>query len=255
MKKTSFSTYAFAVAAVAVTATAVTSGIDSRLKATAPFETENASEAAPDPTSSVAPTSASTPGPTTPTVAQAPAEDIGMAEFGNCSGCHGESAQGIDEAFAPALAGSDGEYLLRQLVNFRTGLRGAAEEDEQGQLMSSIASALPEESMEPLVAYIQTLPVEARPNLADRPLPDIIADVVPTCAGCHGENGEGVADVQAPPLTHLAPFYIEEQLSKFASGLRGSHPDDGPGLVMASMAEMYSDEQVRAALAEYYGQQ
>jgi cytochrome c553 len=292
MMKIPLRTYAFAIAAVTVTATAVTSGINSRLMATAPSEagmvstpaSQDASASTPGPTSTEAapstpaPTSAeaspptsteaapSTPAPTTaeaspstsaPTsmpAAQVPADDIGLAEFGTCAGCHGETGQGNDEAFAPALAGSEGEYLLRQLVNFRTGLRGA-EGDEQGLLMKSIAENIPEESLEPLVAYIQTLPGEPRPNLADRELPDIIADVVPSCAGCHGENGEGVADLQAPPLTHLSPYYIEQQLTKFAIGLRGYHPDDGPGSVMASMKDLYSDEQVRAALAEYYGRQ
>jgi len=83
----------------------------------------------------------------------------GKDYFVVCQGCHGENAQGTPAQGAPKLAGQDGEYLRRQLLNFRSGVRGTHENDQYGQLMSNFAKSLPDDqAVRDVVAYIKTLP-------------------------------------------------------------------------------------------------
>jgi len=83
----------------------------------------------------------------------------GKDYFVVCQGCHGENAQGTPAQGAPKLAGQDGEYLRRQLLNFRSGVRGTHEDDQYGQLMSNFAKSLPDDqAVRDVVAYIKTLP-------------------------------------------------------------------------------------------------
>jgi cytochrome c oxidase subunit II len=62
------------------------------------------------------------------------------------------------------------------------------------------------------------------------------------CASCHGQGGEGNRAMNAPKLNGLQPWYIERQLHYYQQGVRGSHPDDTLGRMMAPMAAMLSSE-------------
>lgn len=74
-----------------------------------------------------------------------------------CAMCHGEQAQGGEDFEAPKLAGQHDWYLILQLENFRSGIRGSHEDDENGQLMRPMALALEEKDVADVVAYIMTL--------------------------------------------------------------------------------------------------
>jgi len=69
------------------------------------------------------------------------------------------------------------------------------------------------------------------------------------CAACHGVNGEGKEELFSPSITGLPVWYIEEQLRKFRSGQRGSHPDDIPGQQMRAISLSLSDIQIKEAAA------
>jgi len=69
------------------------------------------------------------------------------------------------------------------------------------------------------------------------------------CASCHGEAGEGLRPKEAPGIAAQDATYIERQMRAFRAGLRGRHPDDGPGSRMTLMAAAISDDAVLAALA------
>ena len=62
------------------------------------------------------------------------------------------------------------------------------------------------------------------------------------CANCHEVDGGGKAAVKAPALTNLQPWYIERQLKHFRKGIRGAHPQDVEGGMMAFNAKKLSDE-------------
>lgn len=53
---------------------------------------------------------------------------------------------------------------------------------------------------------------------------DLALDIMDTCAGCHGENGEGTADGEYPRLAGLPAPYIEHELRLFKSHERLNIP-------------------------------
>lgn len=63
-----------------------------------------------------------------------------------------------------------------------------------------------------------------------------------TCAACHGQNGEGSQDTNAPRLAGLRSWYLVGQLEKFRSGLRGADPKNVFGSQMAAVAKSLPDE-------------
>jgi cytochrome c oxidase subunit 2 len=66
-----------------------------------------------------------------------------------------------------------------------------------------------------------------------------------SCVSCHGVQGEGRKDYGAPSIAGLPRWYVESQLKKFRTGLRGAHPDDVEGLRMRPMSrQMMSDFEV-----------
>ena len=56
------------------------------------------------------------------------------------------------------------------------------------------------------------------------------------CAACHGQQGEGLAALNAPKLAGQSEWYLRRQLENYKSGERGAHPDDFYGRQMAPMA-------------------
>ena len=67
------------------------------------------------------------------------------------------------------------------------------------------------------------------------------------CVQCHGEDGAGKPEFATPAIAGLADWYVEAQLLKFRSGLRGGHADDTAGLRMRPMSKtLSSDEEVKA---------
>jgi cytochrome c oxidase subunit 2 len=71
------------------------------------------------------------------------------------------------------------------------------------------------------------------------------------CVACHGEDGLGKPDIEAPAIAGLGAWYVEGQLSKFQTGLRGKHPDDIAGLRMRPLSKTMRGEDEIKAVAAY----
>jgi len=56
------------------------------------------------------------------------------------------------------------------------------------------------------------------------------------CAACHGQQGEGMAALNAPKIAGQSAWYLKRQLQNYKSGARGAHADDVFGRQMAPMA-------------------
>ncbi len=65
-----------------------------------------------------------------------------------------------------------------------------------------------------------------------------------TCAACHGQQGEGNRDLNAPKLAGLDRWYSRRQIAHYQDGVRGTHPEDTYGAQMAPMARTLSNEQL-----------
>lgn len=152
---------------------------------------------------------------------------------------------------APPLAGREDWYLERQLQHFRTGVRGGAPEDTYGRQMARAAAVLwDDREVRDVVAYAASLPAQrSEPSVAGDASRG--AELYAACAACHGENGEGSAELAAPRLAGLADWYVAAQLTAFRSGLRGQHADDGHGQEMRAAALELPDGQALNDVALY----
>ena len=83
----------------------------------------------------------------------------GKTLYTTCTACHQADGTGNEAMKAPALVGLDDWYIVRQLQNFKSGVRGSdATADPQGSQMRVFASTLADEAaMRDIAAYIQSL--------------------------------------------------------------------------------------------------
>jgi len=82
----------------------------------------------------------------------------GQQLYTPCIACHGPEAKGNEALGAPALDHASDWYLLTQLKNYRSGVRGTNPKDQQGALMRPMSMTLPDEqALQDVIAYIGTL--------------------------------------------------------------------------------------------------
>lgn len=76
----------------------------------------------------------------------------------NCSICHGDKAEGIEELNAPVLAGLESWYQLEQMRKYKNGLRGNDESDITGQQMRAAMTLVKDEAaMKDIIEYIGSI--------------------------------------------------------------------------------------------------
>jgi len=84
--------------------------------------------------------------------------EAGRVQYEACVACHGQNAEGNQQLSSPRLAGQDDWYLLRQIRNFNTGVRGGDPGDTVGMQMRAIAAILTsDQQVNDVLAYINTL--------------------------------------------------------------------------------------------------
>jgi len=82
----------------------------------------------------------------------------GKTLYATCGACHGVNGEGLEALNAPKLAGQQPWYLIRQLQNFKSGVRGTNPRDTYGMQMAPMAQTLvDDQAMEDVAAYIETL--------------------------------------------------------------------------------------------------
>jgi len=88
--------------------------------------------------------------------------EAGRRAYSTCRACHGPKGEGMRPMNAPRIAGQHGWYLVRQLENFKEGIRGADPRDSWGQQMAPMAKQLEsEKAVRDVVAYIRSLEEDA----------------------------------------------------------------------------------------------
>ena len=186
-------------------------------------------------------------------IGNAKAADAPTAELlAGCAACHGTNGEGKQALSAPPLAGQDSAYLARQLSNFKAARRGYAEADQSGQQMRTVAATLGELDIVSLAAHFSALPavkLTAQAGITDT---DGAARYQSTCALCHGQRAQGYPQMQAPNLSILGGWYIDQQLASYVKGWRGDAAhSDIQGIWMRSIATHISTGQDRQAVVAY----
>lgn len=170
-------------------------------------------------------------------VATASAEPSPEA-YGACVACHGAAGEGNPALQAPALAGQDAAYLERQLVNYKKKIRGGDPRDTLGMQMGPMAAALADDAIPAVAAWLAAQP---RPQVTPSHEGDLKNGndyYHSKCDACHGAWGEGNARLNAPAIAWLDADYLKRQYANFASGVRGSHPEDTYGRQMQLMSDV-----------------
>jgi cytochrome c553 len=168
-----------------------------------------------------------------------------------CAACHGADGNSPTPV-NPSLAGQHAEYITRQLMHFKSGIRSNA-------VMAGMVANLTPEDMKSLGVFFAA---QKPKGLAakDRTLVSAgqklyrggsAASALPACAACHSPNGAGIP-ARYPRLSGQHADYTFAQLQAFKTGARGMDKDgkDVNGRVMAQIAARMSERDMRA-IAEY----
>ena len=169
-----------------------------------------------------------------------------------CQGCHGGTGNSESGEF-PRLAGQYAGYIVKQIKDFKSGLRanndtmaGMAAMVESVQDMKDIASYFAQQKMasDPLHKPNKKLAEQGEEIFTKgRPEKDLYA-----CVNCHGERGKGKAGSIStfPVIGGQHKDYIIKELKDLQSGLRANDPAG----MMVDIAKKLSAEEVEA-VAEY----
>lgn len=174
----------------------------------------------------------------------ASAESPAAAAAANvCAGCHGADGNSVVTTF-PKLAGQQKKYLLKELKDYKSGKRVS-------EIMAPFMTTLSEDDLDELAAYYAK----------QKPTPGVPGDPallavgkalylkgnsktdVPSCDGCHDENGNG--DGKFPRVAGQHVDYALDQFRLYAAGKRTNG-----ARVMQAVAERMSEQETRA-VAEY----
>ncbi len=90
-------------------------------------------------------------------------------------------------------------------------------------------------------------------ELSAQPSGDVNAgkSLYQACIACHGLEGEGRQELNAPKLSGQENWYLERQLGYFKRGIRGTNPQDTFGQQMAPMAAILMDDAAIKNIAAY----
>ncbi len=176
----------------------------------------------------------------------------GQWHYATCGGCHASNGNGMPKLQSPSLAGQEAWYLKRQILNFKKGIRGAHPDDELGQWMRPMANMLIDEQVvDDVVAYLTSLEAYNPPKTIEGDLDVGQQAYDASCASCHGSEGEGNFNLQAPRIAGQQDWYVVRQLKNFYTGVRGAHPEDKYGSMMRGISLTLPDEQVINSIAAY----
>ena len=180
--------------------------------------------------------------------AQAGDAQAGKKIAGACAACHGQGGNSAAASF-PKIAGLGEKYILKQLMEFKSGARDNA-------IMKGQVAALSDEQMADLAAYFagnkRTVGYAAKDKVA---LGEKIyragnlATGVPACLACHGPNGDGMEAAGFPALGGQHGDYIKAQLVSFQEDKR----DNDASAVMRDIAGRMSNKEVAAVAAYIQG--
>lgn len=168
----------------------------------------------------------------------------GKQLYSICVGCHGNNGQGRKINNAPRISGQTAWYLVRQLTNYRDGLRGIHINDITGLQMRSMAITLKsDKDILDVATYVSGLKSETPKSVLSG---NLIAGKLAykTCVTCHGENGKGNKVLNAPSIAGLQDWYVVRQLGYFREGIRGRLQKDTYGQQMRPMAIPLDDETI-----------
>ena len=162
-----------------------------------------------------------------------------------CDRCHGSGGVS-DDPDTPHLAAQSAAYALKQMKDYKSGLR----EDKN---MYKRVRKLDEQQMADIALWYESRSLPEIKPLARQELkvPQLVdegdpARAVPPCAICHGEDGRTTAG-RIPVLAGQHVDYLISTMEYFRDGSRSNDPSGAVQVIIRKL----SDAEIEA-LARYY---
>lgn len=167
----------------------------------------------------------------------------GQAKAAACGACHGMDGNSTDAQY-PKLAGQSEQYIVTQLMRFKSGVR-------QNVIMSSMASTLSPQDMHDIGAYFSEQ--KSLPGVADAKLAADGAKLyregdaatgIPACMACHGPDGRGNPGWRVPQIAGQHADYVQKQLQAWHDG--ASWGSDTRAGIMPTIAKRLTEQDISA---------
>lgn len=164
--------------------------------------------------------------------------DVDGAVSRNCDNCHSTGGIGVS-AKMPNLAGQHKEYLVKQLMDYRDGNRS-------NRRMAKASSALTDKIIVQLAEYYSSQNAIKQVTHTDSDKfrrgqilfnEKVTPNGLPSCAGCHGIRGLGLAGSMIPHIAGLHNEYIAVQLKSFRKGKRDNESNGAMRLVSETLED------------------
>lgn len=132
----------------------------------------------------------------------------------DCIACHGVEGNSTIASF-PKIAGQGATYIVKQLQDFKSGMRENAS-------MSGVIATLSEQDMLDLAAYYSVQTISDNIAKTDTKSLELARKIylggkkeVTACIACHGPQGKGIPSAKFPAISGQHAEYNANQLKKF----------------------------------------
>jgi len=178
--------------------------------------------------------------------------NAGKVKSVTCAACHGPDGNCESNLSWPKLAQQQSQYLSKELMDFKAGIKGGRD----NPVMTALALSLTDADIANLAAYYHSLP-----RTIGAAQPDLVAQGqriyrggdrktgLPACSACHSPEGEGNGPAAFPALSGQNTAYISDQLKRFRTGLRKNDPNH----MMRDIAAKMSDQEIDAVASYVSG--
>ncbi len=167
----------------------------------------------------------------------------GQARAAACGACHGMDGNSSDPQY-PKLAGQNAQYIVAQLMRFKSGLR-------QNAIMAGMAGTLSPQDMQNIAAYFAKQ--KRLPGVADEKLAGLGEKIyregdpslaIPACMACHGPDGAGNPGWRVPNIAGQHADYVQKQLTAWHGGV--SWGSDAHAQIMPTIAQRLTAQDISA---------
>lgn len=172
----------------------------------------------------------------------------GKEKSAACAGCHGADGNSAAPNF-PKLAGQYEGYVIKQLTEFRDGIR-------KDTIMSAQAAKLSDQDIADLAAFFGGQRLKG--GQADPEMISLgrrlyqggnVEKGIPACMGCHSPNGGGNPAAKFPALAGQHADYTNKQLENFRSETRNNDMNG----IMRDVARTLSSHEMKAVASYISG--
>ena len=163
-----------------------------------------------------------------------------------CQGCHGVDGNS-PVGMWPSLAGQSYNYLVKQIHDFKNGIR-------KDETMEPMVTGLSDQDVADISAYFSSQKAIATGTVSDEGLVTLGQKIykggnheskLMACAGCHGANAQGNDAAKFPSLVGQQSEYTMIQMQNFASGARNNDMNN----MMKDIANRMSSKEMEAVSA------